>query len=108
MRGFQPGTNYYQKSTNAGNFVDSNQAPNPTTSTAGDWLEISIQGANIVGTIFQATQANGIPLFTKPYEVVNGVPTPLFGYILFHGSKANIELYTSRSKSIRPKSKYIN
>ena len=95
IRGFQPGTNYYQKSTNAGNFVDSNQAPNPTTSTAGDWLEISIQGANIVGTIFQATQANGITLFTQPYEVINGVPKPLFGYILFHGSKANIELYST-------------
>jgi len=94
IRGFQPGTNYYVKTANSNAFVDSGVAPDTVSGNNADVLEISIQGINIVGRVYRTGQAaaDTFANFTIPYEVVDGVPKPLYAYIIFHGSRANIEL----------------
>lgn len=93
IRGFQPGTNYYQKTSNSSDFVDSTYAPETLTGGNADVLEISIQGKNIVGKVFRESDATAQPLFTTPYEVDSaGVPKPLYGYLVVHGTRANIKL----------------
>lgn len=92
IRAYQPTTAYYSKNTNSNPFASTSITPDTTTGADADVLEISIQGANIVGKVFRQGQASADNLFSTPYEVVDGVPTPLFGYIIFHGSRANIEV----------------
>ena len=92
IRGFQPDTNYHVKSTSAGTFTDSGITPERVSGANADILEVSIQGANIVGKAFRQGEANADPLFNVPYKVVNSVPVPLYGYIIFHGTRANIEI----------------
>lgn len=92
IRGFQPGTNYYEKTTNAGAFADSGVAPDTKTGADADVLEISIQGINIVGRVYRTGQAAADEIFSVPYEVVDNIPKALYGYIIFHGSRANMEL----------------
>ena len=92
IKGFQPDTNYYEKTSNAGAFVDSGILPDTKTGANADVLEISIQGINIVGSVYRTGQAAADTIFTVPYEVVDGIPKPVYAYIIFHGSRANIEL----------------
>lgn len=92
IKGYQPGTNYYEKTSNAGAFADSGVSPDTVSGADADVLEISIQGINIVGRVYRTGQAAADTLFTEAYEVVDGVPKPLYGYIIFNGSRANIEL----------------
>ena len=92
IKGFQPTDPYYVKTANDNAFAASAISPDTKTGNNADVLEISIQGINIVGTVYRTGQLAADTLFTIPYEVVNGVPKPLYGYIIFNGSRANIEL----------------
>ena len=94
IRGFQPGTNYYAKSSNAAAFADTTITPDTVTGNDpdSDILEISIQGSKIKGKVFRQGVATADDLFSVDYELVDGIPTPLFGYLLFHGPRDKIEL----------------
>ena len=92
IRAFQPTTAYHVKSTNAGAFTASAITPDTITGGDADILEISIQGANIVGNVFRTGEAAVDQLFSVPYEVVDGIPTPLYAYMIFHGARDKIEI----------------
>ena len=105
LRGFQPTGNYSVKKGDDTDFaLATNQAGanvKPSVDGGGDVivdatadiLEMSIQGANIVCSVFRSSEAVADILFTEPYEIdANGVPVPLFGYLTFHGSRGNIEV----------------
>ena len=101
LRGFQPTTAFSIKKGDDTDFAPANPQVFPSvdgsnegiTGVNADILEMSIQGENIVCTIFKSADAAGTVLFTEPYEVdSNGIPVPLFGYLAFHGSRGNIEL----------------
>jgi hypothetical protein len=105
LRGFQPTANYSVKKGDDADFAlatnqdGDNVKPsvdgggNVIVDATADILEMSIQGANIVCTVFKSDETVGNILFTEPYEVdANGVPVPLFGYLTFHGSRGNIEV----------------
>lgn len=92
IRAFQPTTAYHVKSTNAGAFTASAISPDTVTGGDADILEISIQGANIVGNVFRTGEAAVDQLFTVPYEVVDGIPKPLYAYMIFHGARDKIEI----------------
>jgi len=105
LRGFQPTANYSVKKGDDTDFaLATNQAGanvkpsvdgggNVIVNADADILEMSIQGANIVCSVFRSSESVADILFTEPYEVdANGVPVPLFGYLTFHGSRGNIEV----------------
>ena len=105
LRGFQPTGNYSVKKGDDTDFaLATNQAGanvkpsvdgggNVIVDATADILEMSIQGANIVCSVFRSSEAVADILFTEPYEIdANGVPVPLFGYLTFHGSRGNIEV----------------
>ena len=102
IRAFQPTSNFHIKTKTTGaDFVGANPQVFPSNDGAvadpvgvnADIIELSIQGENIVGTIFKNGQANGDVLFIEPYKLdSNGNPVPLFGYLAFHGARNNIEI----------------
>jgi len=95
IRGFQPGTNYYMKTSNAGAFADSGIVPDTVTGNDpdSDILEISIQGKTIKGKIFRQGVAVADDIFSVNYDVDSaGIPVPLFGYMIFHGARDKIEI----------------
>ena len=99
IRGFQPTSNFSVKTSNDTDFAlatnqnGANVAPDETNGADADIIEISVQGPNIVCTVFRISETAGDILFTEPYEVdANGVPVPLFAYLTFHSSRANFEI----------------
>lgn len=94
LKGNQPTDEYYFKNkANPANFVTTGITPDTVTGANADVLEISIQGNQIVGQIFRQGQANADAIFSEAYEVDSShVPTPLYAYMVFHGSRANIEV----------------
>ena len=101
IKAYQPGDNYFFKTgNNTGTYTDSTVTPDTKSGNNADVLEISIQGDQIVGQAFRQGQTKADPLFSVPYEVdASGVPVPLYGYISFHGTKANIELVDMKFNS---------
>lgn len=100
IRGTQPGDNYFVKTSNSGAFTDTGISPETKTGNNADVLEISIQGDRIVGQLFRSSQATATPLFSVPYEVDEaGIPKPLYGFVAFHGTRANIELVDMKFNS---------
>ena len=89
----QPTDEYYFKSKNNPTFTTTSITPDTVTGADSDILEISIQGQKIVGQIFRQGQTTADLIFSEEYEVdTTHTPKPLYAYLVFHGSRANIEI----------------
>ena len=93
IKGAQPTNPYFFKTSNLGSFTSLGITPAVTSGNNADILEISIQSNRIVGKLFRSSQSAADPIFSVPYEVdSSNTPIPLFGYLSFRGTKANIEI----------------